>query len=89
MTLRLFGQQGKIMTGFFFYPELIHSIKWKNDYLIIKKKIWLGNCVFLDLVCVPFKRQSSDARLPLRAYHTSEGYDFYVAESKILKPRES
>ena len=24
---------------FFFYPELIHSIKWKNDYLIIKKKI--------------------------------------------------
>ena len=34
-------------------------------------------------MCVPFKRQSSDARVPLRA-----GYDLYATESKILKPRE-
>ena len=26
-------------TAFFLYPELIHSVKWKNDYLIIKKKV--------------------------------------------------
>ena len=43
---------------------------------------------FLELVCVPFKRQSSNARVPLRAYPTSAGYDLYAAESKILKPKE-
>ena len=43
---------------------------------------------FLELVCVPFKRQSSDARVPLRAYPTSAGYDLYAAESKILKPKQ-
>ena len=25
--------------SFFCYPELIHSVKWKYDYLIIKKKV--------------------------------------------------
>ena len=44
--------------------------------------------MFLELVCVPFKRQSSDARVPLRAYPNSAGYDLYAAESKILKPRD-
>ena len=39
-------------------------------------------------MCVPFKRQSSDARVPLRAYPTSVGYDLYAAESKSLKPRD-
>ena len=53
-----------------------------------EKKVWLGNCVFLELVCVPFKKQSSDTRVPLKAYPTSAGNDLYVAESKILKLRE-
>ena len=39
------------------------------------------------LVCILFKRQSSDATLSLRAYPTSAGYDLQAAESKILKPR--
>ena len=39
-------------------------------------------------MCEPFKRQSSDARVPLRAYPTSAGYDLYAAESESLKPRE-
>ena len=39
-------------------------------------------------MCVPFKRQSSDARGPLRAFPTSVGYDLYAAESKSLKPRD-
>ena len=39
-------------------------------------------------MCVPFKRQSIDVRVPLKAYRTSAGYDLYAAESKILKPRE-
>ena len=39
-------------------------------------------------MCVPFKRQSSDARVPLRAYPTSAGCDLYAAESKILKPKQ-
>ena len=34
----------------FFCPELIHSVKWKNDYLIMKK-VSLGNCVFKTRVC--------------------------------------
>ena len=72
----------------FFYPELIHSVKWKYDYVFLKKKVWLGNCVFLELVCVIFKRQSGDARVPLRAHPTSAGYDLYAVESKSLKPRE-
>ena len=53
-----------------------------------KKQVWLGNCVFLELACVPIKRQSSDVKVPLRAYPTSTGYDLYAAESKILKPKE-
>ena len=39
-------------------------------------------------MCVPFKRHSSDARVPLRAYPTSAGYDLYAVESKIPKPRD-
>ena len=39
-------------------------------------------------MCVPFKKQSSDTRVPLKAYPTSAGNDLYVAESKILKLRE-
>ena len=38
MILRVFGQQENIMTALFFYPELIHSVKWKNDCLIMKNR---------------------------------------------------
>ena len=50
------------------------------------------NCVFClisELVCVPFKRQLGGARVPLKAYPASAGYDLCAAKSKILKPRES
>ena len=39
-------------------------------------------------MCVPFKKQSSDTRVPLKAYPTSAGNDLYVAESKVIKLRE-
>ena len=89
MILRVFGQQGNIMTALFFLSWIDSFCKvevwlWVPE----KKKGWLGNCVCLELVCVPFKRQSSDARVPLRAYPTSVGYDLYAAESKSLKPRD-
>ena len=58
---------------------------WLFDH---KKKGLTRELCFLELVCVPFKRQSIDARVPLTAYPTSPGYDLYAAESKILKPRE-
>ena len=38
MIWRVFGQQENIMAALFFYPELIHSVKWKYDHLIIKKR---------------------------------------------------
>ena len=44
--------------------------------------------MFLKLVCVPFKREPNNARVPMRAYPTSVGYNLYAAEPKILKPRE-
>ena len=40
-------------------------------------------------MCVLFKRQSRNTRVPLRTCPTSAGYDLYAAKSKILKPRES
>ena len=48
----------------------------------------ISELCFWELVCVLFKRQLSDARVPLKAYPTFAGYDLYAAESKILKPRE-
>ena len=40
-------------------------------------------------MCLPFKRQSIDARVPLKASRISADYDLYVAESKILKPERA
>ena len=45
-------------------PEIVHSIKWKYDYLLLKK-------TFLDVVAIPFKRISSDAKVLLKAFPTS------------------
>ena len=39
-------------------------------------------------MCVPFTRQSSNARIPLKVSPASACYDLYVVESKIPKPRE-
>ena len=73
----------------FVCPELIHSVRWKYDYLIMKKKKLIEkSSFFLELVCVPFKRQCCSARVPMRAYSTSAGYDLYATESKSLKLRE-
>ena len=44
---------------FWKYPEISckYSVKWKYDYLLFKKKI--------DVVRIPFKRISSNAKVPL------------------------
>ena len=42
-----------------------------------KKKI-------LDVVTIPYKRISSNARVPLKAFPTSAGYDLYAAERKTI-----
>ena len=74
----------------FVYPKLIHSVRWKYDYLLMKKKTdWKKAVFYLELLCVPFKRQSCSARVPTRSYSISAGYDLYAAESKSLKPRET
>ena len=88
MIWRVFGQQENIMAALFFLSWIDSFSKveiWSFDN---KKKVWLGNCVFKNL-CVPFKRQSMDARVPLKTYPTSPDYDLYAAESKILRLRES
>ena len=60
------------------YPEIVHSVKWKYDYLLFKKK------KILDVVTIPYKRISSNARVPLKAFPTSAGYDLYAAERKTI-----
>ena len=94
---KIINEMGSIWTvrehdGKFFFvcPELIHSVRWKYDFLIMKKKLIEKKWVFfLELICPPFRGQSCTARVPTRAYSTSAGYDLYVAKCKSLKPRES
>ena len=62
------------------YPEIAHSVKWKYDYLLFKKKKKI-------VVGIPFKRISSNAMVPLKAFPTSAGYDLYAAERKVITPR--
>ena len=62
------------------YPQIVHSVKWKYDYLLMKKN-------FLDVVGIPFKRISSNAKVLLKAFPTSTGYDLYAAERKSIAPR--
>ena len=88
MILRVFGQQQNIMIALFFLSWIDSLSKVEIWLYVHQKKVRLENCVFLELVCVTFKRQLSNARIPLKAYPASAGYDLYVAESKILKPRE-
>ena len=64
------------------YPEIVHSVKWKYDYLLFKKKN------FLDVVAMPYKRISSNVRVPLRAFPTLAGYDLYGAERKTIISHE-
>ena len=59
-------------------PEIVHSVKWKYDYLLFKKK------KILDVVTIPYKRISSNARVLLKAFPTSAGYDLYAAERKTI-----
>ena len=40
----------------------------------------------LDVVSIPFKRTSSDAKVPLKAFPTSAGYDLFAAERKTIVP---
>ena len=83
----VFGQQENIMIALFVL-SLIDSFNKVEIWLSVhQRKIWLENCVFLELVCVPFKKQLSNAKIPLKVFPASAGYDLYTAESKILKPR--
>ena len=38
----------------------------------------------LDVVTIPFKRISSDAKVPLKAFPTSARYDLYAVERKTI-----
>ena len=60
------------------YPEIVHSVKWKYDYLLFKKK------KKKDVVAIPFKRISSNAKVPMKAFPTSTGYDLHAAERKTI-----
>ena len=58
-------------------------------------EVWLFNLKkkkttteLLDVVAIPFKRISSNAKVPIKAFPTSAGYDLYAAERKtIVSPR--
>ena len=62
------------------YPEVVHSVKWKYDYLLFKKNN-------LNVVAIPLKRISSDAKVLLKAFPTSAAYDLFAAERKTIVPR--
>ena len=62
------------------YPEIVHSVKWKYDYLLFKKKKKKKK----DVVAIPFKRISSNAKVPMKAFPTSTGYDLHAAERKTI-----
>ena len=38
----------------------------------------------LDVVAIPFKRTSSNTKVPMKAFPTSAGYDLYAAERKTI-----
>ena len=38
----------------------------------------------LDVVAIPFKRISFNAKVPMKAFPTSAGYDLYAAERKTI-----
>ena len=38
----------------------------------------------LDVVAIPFKRISFNAKVPMKAFPTSAGYDLYAAERKAI-----
>ena len=59
------------------YPEIVHSVKWKYITYFSKKKK-------KDLVAIPLKRISSNAKVPMKAFPTSTGYDLYAAERKTI-----
>ena len=63
------------------YPEIVHSVKWRHDYLLFKKKKKKKK---IDVVAIPFKRISSNAKVLLKAFPTSAGYDLFAAERKTI-----
>ena len=46
--------------------------------------IYFSKKKILDVVTIPYKRISSNARVPLKAFPTSAGYDLYAAERKTI-----
>ena len=60
------------------YPEIVHLVKWKYDCLLMKKK--KKN----DVVAIPFKRFSSNAKVLLKAFPISVGYDCLQQKEKLL-----
>ena len=52
-------------------------------------EVWLFNfqkkiIFFIDVVGIPFKRFSSNAKVPMKVFPTSTRYDFYTAERKAI-----
>ena len=65
----------------FILPQLIHTAKWKFDYIIFRN--------ILKMATVECKTCHSNAHIPRRAYQGSVGYDLtklFVADTKVLKP---
>ena len=52
----------------------MHSVKWKYDYLLLKR-------IIISDVTIPFKRISTNAKVLLKAFPTSARYDFFAAEN--------
>ena len=57
----------------------MHSVKWKYNYCYFFKKI-------NTIVTIPFKSISSNAKVPLKVFPTSAGYDLFAAERKTIIP---
>ena len=61
------------------------QISWNSAFS--KMEVWLFTFQkkkILDVVTIPYKRISSNARVPLKAFPTSAGYDLYAAERKTI-----
>ena len=46
--------------------------------------IYFSKTNILDVVTIPYKRISSNARVPLKAFPTSAEYDLYAVERKTI-----
>ena len=77
----LWNEKKKWQRTFYFL-----QISWNSAFS--KMEVWLFTFQKkkkkLDFVAIPFKRISSNAKVLLKAFPTSAGYDFFAAERKTI-----